>query len=77
MRNPSNNISCACCSTRLRGKGKGKGKDEGIDTGKTEYFHAMLGAEPAPAKAGAGGARAQPVVLLEPEFVSPRACPRA
>jgi len=34
----SNKISCAHCSTRLRGKGKDK------DTGKTEYFHAMLGA---------------------------------
>ena len=59
----SNKISCAHCSTRLRGKSKGKGK--GKDTGKTEYFHAVLGATlVAPGH--------NQVVPLEPEFVSPQ-----
>ena len=57
----SNKISCAHCSTRLRGKGKDKDKNPG----KTEYFHAMLGATlVAPGH--------NQVVPLEPEFISPQ-----
>jgi len=51
----SNEISCAHCSTRLRGK----------DKGKTEYFHALLGATlVAPGH--------NHVVPLKPEFIKPQ-----
>src|SRR4029077_16664716 len=57
----SHKISCAHCSRRLRGRGRDKSKD----TGKTEYFHAMLGATlVAPGH--------NQVVPLEPEFIAPQ-----